>query len=155
MQENIGATIFLKTFAVSSPLCFFFFFFSFPLLWPRFTCNPWENHKLKVSSLLIEQNSYHIESRVKFIYEASSFSNNATYIRMGVHQDPCIFEEESSLVPMSLCPVGTGSLMRRTYTLFTPASKEDRDSIYLSTPRSNLKSKETPSINSKGRKFCS
>jgi hypothetical protein len=36
---------------------------------------------------------------------------------------------------MSLCPVGTGPLSRRTDTLFTPASKEDRSfylSIYLS-----------------------
>ena len=39
----------------------------------------------------------------------------------------CLFsKEESSLGPMSLYPVGTGPLTRRTYTLFTPASKEDR-----------------------------
>ena len=39
---------------------------------------------------------------------------------------------ESSLVPTFLCPVGTGSLPRRTDTLFTLASKEDGVSIYLS-----------------------
>ena len=43
----------------------------------------------------------------------------------------CLFSaEESSFVPMALCPVGTGSLTLRTDTLFTPALKRGR-SFYL------------------------
>jgi hypothetical protein len=44
----------------------------------------------------------------------------------------CLFlKGESSLAPMVLCPVGTGSLSWQTNTSFTPASKEDQSS-YLS-----------------------
>ena len=39
--------------------------------------------------------------------------------------------EESSIVPVTLCPVGTGPFTFWTYTLFTPAMQKDQ-SFYLS-----------------------